>query len=207
MKHKFLGPKVGLFLNGEIPNNIRTNYEKIFITDGAFNYIKNINILPDFIIGDLDSIDKKNNFLIKNSIIINKPNQNITDFEKALKFIINNKFLNIDIWGASGKENDHFLGNLSVALKFNKKLSLIFYDKYHIYFFAKKKNILYGMKNKIISLFPFPYVQGIITKGLKYSLNNQSLKIGKNIGIRNFAINDIIEINYQKGVLIIFIQR
>lgn len=210
MQHKFLGNKIALFLNGEISNSRIIHsccYEKIFVADGAYNYMKNIGIFPDFIIGDMDSIDS--NIIIKNKNIkiIYIEDQNFTDFEKALNFIEKNKFLNVDIWGASGKEQDHFLGHLSIALKYKSKLSLIFHDNYHKYFFADKNNFFYNVKNKKISLFPFPKVNGLTTKGLKYSIYNGSLEIGHKIGIRNIAINDTIQITYSEGILIIFIQK
>lgn len=208
MEHKYLGVKIALFLNGDLPNYIPNiyNYKKIFITDGVYDFfINKIGIHPDLISGDFDSTDR--NTLNINTKIIYTPNQNYTDFEKILDIIYKNNFLNVDIWGASGKEQDHFLGNLFAAAKYRKKLSLIFYDNYHIYFFAEKKNRINGVKNKIISLFPFPKVKGITTKGLKYSLCNESLNINKRIGIRNKAIDNIIDITFSDGTLIIFVEK
>lgn len=210
MNHKYLGVKIALFLNGDLPNYIPNihNYKKIFITDGVYDYfIKKIGINPDLISGDFDSTDKNSLSLNMNTKIIYTPNQNYTDFEKILDIIYKNNFLNVDIWGASGKEQDHFLGNLFAAAKYRKKLSLIFYDNHHIYFFAEKKNHINVVKNKIISLFPFPKVKGITTKGLKYSLYNASLNINKRIGIRNIAIDNIIDITFSYGTLIIFVER
>lgn len=210
MEHRYLGFKIALFLNGDLPTYIPNiyNYKKIFITDGVYDFfIKKIGITPDVISGDFDSTDINSLSLNINTKIIYTPNQNYTDFEKILSLIYKNKFLNVDIWGASGKEQDHFLGNLFTAAKYRKKLSLIFYDNYYIYFFAEKKNRINGVKNKIISLFPFPKVKGITTKGLKYSLLNESLDINRRIGIRNIAINDIIDITFSYGNLIIFVQR
>lgn len=210
MKHKFIGNKIALFLNGELINinsiNFINCYEKIFVTDGAYDYIKKIGLIPDIIIGDLDSINN-NKIIIDDIRTVYIEDQNFTDFEKALKFIIKNKFLNVDVWGASGKEQDHFLGHLSIALKYQNKLSLIFYDNYYKYFFTDKKNRFYNVKNKKISLFPFPIVNGLTTKGLKYPIFNDSLEIGHKIGIRNIAINNTIEITYDDGILIIFIEK
>lgn len=202
--------KVALFLNGKSENSFPkkiSNYKKIFVTDGGYTgFFKKYKIYPDLVIGDFDSINKKLIFSKKINIIY-KSNQNITDFEKALNYIYKNNFFNVDVWGASGKEQDHFLGNLYVALKYKNKLSLIFYDKHQIYFFAKKKNLIHNVKGKKISLFPFPETYGVKTIGLKYPILNDSLKIIKKIGIRNIAINNDIEIIYTKGVLLIFIEN
>lgn len=199
--------KIALFLNGEFYKDSFNIffYKKILAVDGAYNYLIKNNIKPDFIIGDLDSVNKKK--ISKKIDIINIQNQNITDFEKSLQFIFSKKFFNVDVWGASGKSQDHFLGNLYCALKYKNKLSLIFYDKYSIYFFAKKKTIFYCLKGKKISLFPFSNVYDIITKGLKYPLVNENLSIDLRIGIRNFAIDNFVEIIFKKGALLIFIEK
>ncbi|WP_185853357.1 thiamine diphosphokinase [Blattabacterium cuenoti] len=208
MNHRFKGAEVGVFLNGEPPPFLWKKfsfYEKIFAVDGAFYYLNKSGISVDYIIGDFDSILKKNIPLGHNFLAAY--DQKYTDFEKALNIIYQKGFLNINVWGASGKEQDHFLGNLSTALKYKKKLSIIFHDRYHSYFFSDKKTFFYQKKNKKVSLFPFPEVEGLHTHGLKYPINKGFLKIGKNIGIRNESDGEKIEINYKKGELLIFIEK
>ncbi|WP_185851012.1 thiamine diphosphokinase [Blattabacterium cuenoti] len=210
MNHRFLEKEVvALFLNGTPPKiycKKKHYYKKIFSVDGAFHYIKKIGVKVDFFIGDFDSFPKKNLPSFGNNVL-EKKNQNQTDFEKALNIIYKKGFFNINVWGGSGKEQDHFLGNLSTALKYKKKLSIIFHDDYHSYFFSDKKNFFYQKKNKKISLFPFPEVEGIFTRGLKYPISNGLLKIGEHIGIRNEACKNKIEISYQRGELLIFIEK
>ncbi|WP_185851594.1 thiamine diphosphokinase [Blattabacterium cuenoti] len=208
MNHRFIGPEVGLFLNGEPPIPIAKKnffYEKIFAVNGAFSYLKKLSIQVDWTIGDFDSL-KENLEKLDNKFFKNY-DQNYTDFDKALKIIYKKGFFNINVWGASGKEQDHFLGNLSTALKYKKKLSIIFHDNYHSYFFSHKKNSFSHKKNKKISLFPFPKVEGLSTYGVKYPLTNKLLKMGECIGIRNEIIHNKIEINYKKGELLIFLER
>ncbi|QIK16422.1 thiamine diphosphokinase [Blattabacterium sp. DPU] len=210
MNHRFKTPEVGLFLNGEIPpilENKFSFYEKIFAVDGAFYYLNVFGISVDYVIGDFDSILKKD--IPLETHLLKAYNQKYTDFDKALNIIYKQGFFNINVWGASGMEQDHFLGNLSTALKYKSKLSIIFHDKYHYYFFSDKKTSFYQKKNKKVSLFPFPKVEGLYTYGLKYSIKKGLLKIGKNIGIRNEAYNCSrkIEINYEKGELLIFIEK
>ncbi|WP_341661059.1 thiamine diphosphokinase [Blattabacterium cuenoti] len=208
MNHRFDGPEVGLFLNGVKPPFLEGKfsfYEKIFAVDGAFYYLNEFGISVDYIIGDLDSILKKD--IPLKTHLLKIYDQRYTDFDKALNIIYNLGFININVWGASGMEQDHFLGNLSTALKYKKKLSIIFHDQYHFYFFSDKKIYFHQKKNKKVSLFPFPIVEGLSTNGLKYSIKKGLLKIGKTIGIRNETYQQRIEINYKKGELLIFIEK
>ncbi|WP_185862158.1 thiamine diphosphokinase [Blattabacterium cuenoti] len=208
MNHRFKGPEVGLFLNGEnTPIFLKkfSFYKKIFAVDGAFYYLNKLGVSVDYIIGDLDSLLKKD--IPSENNFIYTYDQRYTDFDKALNIIYKKGFLNINVWGGSGKEQDHFLGNISTALKYKKKLSIIFHDEYYYYFLSEKKTFFNHKKNKKVSLFPFPKVEGLQTHGLKYSINNGFLKIGGNIGIRNESNEKRIEIMYKKGELLIFIEK
>lgn len=180
-------------------------YKRIFASDGAYEYVKQTGIRVDVVSGDWDSA--KTIDFPDNIEIIFTPDQNFTDFEKALQIIYKQGFKNVDVWGCSGKEQDHFLGNLSTGLKYSEKLSLRFYDEYHCYFFAEPSTTLKGCKGKRISLYPFPEAREISTKGLKYGLDNETLSISNRIGIRNQAIEDQVKISYKSGSLILFVER
>jgi thiamine pyrophosphokinase len=194
-----------LFLNGQPPKNLFVKpYDIIGCTDGAYHYAKKLPVKLDFVLGDFDSV-KPNE--IENIEVIVKPDQNFTDFEKAVQYLIEKKVNTIEIWGASGKDDDHFLGNISVLYQYYKKIEMIFHTDTQYFFMAKKENKLSVEKNKIISLFPLNHVKKITTSGLEFPLNDENLKMGKRIGIRNKSINNQININFKKGKLIIFIEK
>ncbi len=195
--------KVFLILNGEPPNKIPdlTNYDVVCATDGAYSVFEKHNIIPDFISGDFDSVKRRPEGIE----VIHTPNQDYTDFDKILQILFDRKYVDIDVYGASGEEQDHFLGNLHTALQWKKKLNLTFFDNYGFYFLADNIKVLTESKGKTVSLIPFPKASGIITKGLQYSLNNEELAFGSRIGTRNKAIEDKIEITFKAGNLFVFI--
>ncbi|WP_313376344.1 thiamine diphosphokinase [Chishuiella sp.] len=199
--------KVLLFLNGEVPEIIPNtkDYEMIFCTDGALNYLEKLNIKPNIISGDFDSVNA--NKISDDIEIIATPNQEDTDFAKALDIIIDKGFKNVDVFGASGKQQDHFLGNLNAAYRFKEKLEIVFYDNYSTYFFAKNNTLLEGYFGRTISLLPFPDCKKITTIGLEFALNEEDLNLLSRIGTRNRAIDDKIEIKFKEGNLIIFIMN
>ncbi|WP_313580865.1 thiamine diphosphokinase [Chishuiella sp.] len=197
--------KVLLFLNGEIPDILPNTeiYDMIFCTDGALNYLDKLNIKPNIVSGDFDSINT--NKISDDIEIIATPNQEDTDFAKALDIIIDKGFESVDVFGASGKQQDHFLGNLNAAFRFKNKLKIVFYDNYSTYFFAEKETLLEGYFGRTISLLPFSECKNITTKGLEFSLKNEDLNLLSRIGTRNRAIDDHVEIKFTEGNLIIFI--
>ncbi|WP_298782446.1 thiamine diphosphokinase [uncultured Polaribacter sp.] len=201
MKNK----KVFLLLNGETPKIVPdvSNYDIICATDGAYQYLKENNIAPHFISGDFDSLQE----IPKNIEVISTPNQNFTDFDKILQILFEKGYTKVDVFGASGKEQDHFLGNLHTAIQFKEKIKLTFFDNNSRYFLADKNTKISDCKNKIVSLIPFPKATSIVTSGLKYQLNNEDLVFGKRIGTRNIAIENNVTITFKTGDLFIFINH
>jgi thiamine pyrophosphokinase len=59
----------------------------------------------------------------------------------------------------------------------------------------------------MVSLYPFPFVENITTKGLNWPLSKGNLSITSRIGTRNFAIEDEVSIEYEKGDLLVFIGK
>ncbi len=198
--------RVALFLNGQAPSTIPdlSQFEKVFCTDGAYKYLKELEIVPDVISGDFDSISTSE--IPQGIEVVETPDQNFTDFEKALAIIHSRNYEEVYVYGSSGMEHDHFLGNLSSGLKFKNKLTIVFFDDFSYYFFTEKSIVLDGYYGRTISLYPFPIAKGIKTTGLKYLLNDEDLDITKRIGIRNMAIEDKVEIEYEEGELLLFIK-
>lgn len=124
-----------------------------------------------------------------------------------LQILFDKGFTRIDVFGASGKEQDHFLGNLHTAIQWKGKLNLTFFDNDSRYFLADKNTEVLNCIEKIISLVPFPIANKISTKGLQYALKNENLTFGKRIGTRNMAIENKIEISFETGELFIFINH
>lgn len=203
--------KALLFINGDPPIILPNlnEYNLIACTDGAFHYLKELNFpleKLDFISGDFDSHSGSDENIYQDKFIYT-PDQNKTDFHKALEIILKKGFKTVDVFGGSGGEQDHFLGNLTVAFGFKDQLNIKFYDEFSEYYFIPKKLTVKNLKGKMISLYPFPSVENITTKGLNWSLTNGDLSITSNIGTRNFAVEDEISIEYQKGDLLIFIGK
>lgn len=201
--------KALLFLNGKKPTILPENlgsYSIITCTDGAYSrYVKNLPFTISYISGDLDSVQVST---IPTSIpIIETPDQNKTDFHKALELLLDKGIHNVDVYGGSGRESDHFIGNLSTALFFKNKLRITFYDDYSKFFFSGKSTKINGAKGKTISLIPFFEAKNICTKGLQYPLSNETLIFPQRLGTRNVAVENEVVITYGEGELLIYISR
>jgi thiamine pyrophosphokinase len=200
-----------IFLNGEFPSvKIVNSYLKktdyIIAADGGCNYLKSENILPDIVIGDLDSAKKSSLkfFEKKNIRILKIEDQETTDFEKCLIYCREKKLNLIKVFGAMSMRADHTMNNFSVMKRYCKKLDIkLVTEEFEIFFINKNFNFKYK-KGGIISFLPLPSAKGITTTGLKYSLKNESLEFGRREGTLNNAISDNVSISFKNGSLLLF---
>lgn len=197
--------------NGDLPNlDLLTSYHQksslLLCTDGAANQLANI-ITPDVIIGDLDSLTDEILFP-ENTKIIHEPCQYSSDLEKAFNYLLNDDFKKVYITGVNGGRLDHITANLSILKKYADRLEFEIFDDHSRSFMLTTTKVssveLKTLKGQIISLVPLAKASGIMTKGLEYHLNDESLEIGIREGLSNFAIEDNVEISIKSGCLLIY---
>ncbi|MDQ3020883.1 MAG: thiamine diphosphokinase [Bacteroidota bacterium] len=200
-----------IFLNGTPPGkNIIKKFlkEKCFIiaADGGANYLKKVNVTPDLIIGDLDSINKHTlQYFQKRKVKVSKiKEQDTNDFEKSLMYCKKNKFEDIIVFGAAGLRPDHTLNNYSVLKRYYKSFNIrLISGEFEILFIKKFIKFRYRV-NEIVSLLALPKAAKIHTKGLKYRLSNESLSFGVREGTLNKSISEDISISFESGSLLLF---
>lgn len=204
-------PKHALIIcNGEMPSQkllapLLKKKPFIICADGGANKARAFNILPDFIIGDLDSITQKTRYYFSSVPIVHNSDQNSTDLEKALDHLLVNSFSSATIIGATGDRPDHTMSNFSILMKYHRKLSLQFFDERCTAEIAHKKIRFKAEIGQQISVLPMGRCTGIITQGLKFPLKNETLELGVREGTSNEAVKNIITITMKTGSLLLFI--
>jgi len=197
--------KIILVLNGKLPKKddlyiFLKNYNKIICADGAANKVIQTKLSPNLIMGDLDSI-KKSILKKNNNKIIELTNQNYNDFQKILFWLKNKKYKKIDIIGMDGKRVDHLIGNFNIILKEIANFDLTVFTESGIFYTVNKKRIFKQTKGKYFSIFSLNKTNRITTTGLKYELNDKSLKSFEE-GTLNIANKSNVTIETNKNILI-----
>lgn len=207
-------PKTILFLNGDLPS-VKTikKYCKtgdfVICADGGANGIAKAGIVPNIILGDLDSITAANlNYFRKKGVEIRKiSEQETTDFEKSLRYITEKKLKDLIVFGAVSSRPDHTLNNFSILRRYYRKLNIKLIDTDFDIFYVKNKISFNSEKCKVVSLMAMPEAKGITTKGLKYALKNETLEFGIREGTLNKTSAKVINISFKSGHLLLFIGR
>lgn len=201
-----------LFLNGRVEldfceDYIATNYADLDIicADGSFSKIKKskqLYLKLKKVVGDFDSTTYLDDELFKFD-----NNQATTDFEKCLDYLIRQGSKKVFVFGASGREMDHFISNASIALRYYSKISVEFIDKYSRYFFIPPSFSIANVKGKMFSILPFGYAENVAFSGLKYPFTEHNMALGANLGVRNYATDGVVKISYTSGNLLLFISH
>lgn len=181
----------------------------IIACDGASDFLKSCGVIPDVIIGDLDSAKPETlKYFSKKPVIIKKVfDQNKNDLEKAIIYALSKKFKLINIVGFGGKRLDHTLNNLSILKKFYRKAKIKIYENGFVGEIIGKSAEFECRVGSVVSLIPLPKAVGITTKGLEYPLKNGTLEFGVREGALNEAVESKIRISLTNGHLLVLIKR
>ena len=162
-----------------IGGKIRKN-DYIICADGGYKHAKAMNIRPEVVIGDMDSIGDND----YDGEVINLPiRKDFTDSEVCVKFVLLKDFDEIIMLGFTGTRVDHTIANIMLLKQISesgKKGRII--DEHNEIIYAENDNIIYGKKGDIISIIPIGKdLLGITTNGLDYPLTNENLIFSETI--------------------------
>jgi thiamine pyrophosphokinase len=170
--------------------------------DGGGNLLLDRDVIPDVVIGDLDSFSGVQNAACE---VIRDSDQETNDLEKALRLALSRGATEAVILGATGYRLDHTLKNLSVLLQFNGRFNdIILRDATCDIRILPKSYTMETRPGQAISLFPLSgRAGGIITEGLRYALNDETLENGIRDGSSNEATGYRVNISYSSGDLLL----
>lgn len=209
MKTNEVKKSVLIIANGEPPGDkilmrLVDQSDIIIAADGGSNICFQKNIYPDFIIGDLDSIQQHVLSHFKDCEIIKVEDQNTHDLAKAVDLT---KTLNpqiVRVVAAFGKRLDHSLANLLLIQNLIGKLPLEFHDTYGCLSMITEDCNLTLPAGQIVSMFSFLPVQGLSLSGFRFSLKNVDYPDGFN-GLSNIVDQEEVRIGIDKGSLYLYI--
>ena len=194
---------VSVILNGQMPTdyaiiNQITNSDYIIAVDGSANKLFDLEIIPDVIIGDLDSLQNINN---KNIELVKTPNQNKTDFRKTLEWCIEKNILDISIFGISGESEDHFLGNYYTLSDFGEKISWKAFTDFSVISPCMGNKKFESFKGQKVSLFCMKGSSTVNSENLEYPLQSYHLKPSDD-AVRNLSLEDHFTIESTTTILV-----
>lgn len=193
------------------------DYDIIIAIDGGLKEAESLDIIPDIVVGDFDTIDSgtlnKYAGMKEVEVIRLNPEKDLTDTQSAIERALSLGADYIEIIGGTGTRLDHTIANIhtlqmmlgrcseAVITNENNRIRII-EDKYVI-----KRQEQYG---KYVSFLPLTEkVQGITLEGFKYPLKDYefNIKTTLSLGVSNEIIEDEATVSLKSGRLIMIESR
>jgi len=216
-------PRIVVFANGELPDlesarALLQPSDYLIAADGGANHLMKMGILPEVVIGDLDSVDDDILFELTNAevnIEQYSEDKDETDIELALRYAIEMQPTSILIVGALGGRLDQTIANLSILTDpMLPKIDIRLDDGVEEAFFCRASTAkggqaqVQGRSGDTVSLIPWNGpAEGVATEGLQWPLYGETLFPDKSRGVSNAILGESASIKLEKGLLLIVHRR
>ncbi len=213
-----MGKKACIITGGMLSEQFLADYVKahpgavLVVVDGALETTHRLGILPDYIVGDFDTVDQNLLAFYDNKIIFrHPPEKDQTDTELAIETALQAQCTELDFLGATGSRLDHSLANIFLlqGLLERKLEASIINENNKLYLknrgFTLCKKEAYG---DYISLLPLSEtVEGVTLKGFKYPVQNLTFYREKTLGVSNEITEEKAIVEFTKGIFIVVESR
>lgn len=204
--------QVLVFANGEFaaPPDLSerlASADMLIAADGGAQHCRALDLVPDVIIGDLDSMSAKAraDWEARGVEMISHPaEKDQTDLELALLYAKKAGASSIAVLGALGRRWDHSIANLLLAAhdQFDGIQILILHGEQRM-LVVKGRLRLPAAVGERVSLLPLGgEASGVATRGLKYPLNGETLPFGSSRGVSNVVVSADPEVEVESGTLL-----
>jgi len=187
---------------GEIPV-VKDEY--IIACDAGVGHAIRAGIRPDLLVGDFDTYRET---LPDGIPVLTAPaEKDDTDTMMAVRYALEQGFVQIRICAALGGRLDHSIGNLSAAAYVAERLGCCYvYGAGETAILLHNRSICLKRRNtnEFVSVFAWTEeAKGVSYKGLKYPLTDATLTRTFALGISNEFAEEEAEISVQDGMLMI----
>lgn len=194
----------GTFPQHDIPLEYLKNAERIVCCDGSIQNLILNGMEPDAIVGDMDSLGNDLAYRFADRIFADK-NQDTNDLTKAVSWCSEMGYKNIVIVGATGKREDHTIGNISLLAEYIKCINVIMVTDTGILQPYLKSSEILSFPGQQVSIFSIDPDTEIMSCGLRYPLNRKKIRNWWEATL-NESIGDNFNLEFSNGRVIVYLK-
>jgi thiamine pyrophosphokinase len=194
----------GSFPTHEIPLSYIKDAERIICCDGSAERTLLSGITPDAIVGDMDSLsaDAASKYADR---IYPDSDQETNDLTKAVKWCRSRSYNNIVITGATGKREDHTIGNISLLAEYINNVNVIMVTDTGIFVPLLRETTLPSFRGQQVSVFSIDTDTKVSSQGLKYPLEETRITNWWQATL-NESLGDSFNLRFINGRLIVYLK-
>jgi len=194
----------GSFPAHEIPLGYLRNAGHIICCDGSAKSLVEAGFEPEAVVGDLDSLDSSllNRFSDR---LVRDDDQETNDLTKAVRWCREKGFDEVVVLGATGKREDHTLGNISLLAEYALYIRVSMVTDTGVFIPLRSSMKLDSFPGQQISVFSLDPLTGVTSHGLKYEMERLKLHNWWRATL-NEASGDSFEILFNGGPVIVYLK-
>jgi thiamine pyrophosphokinase len=193
----------GTFPQHEIPLGYLENAKRIVCCDGSTQSLVLAGLKPDAIVGDLDSLSDDLAKMFADRIF-HDTNQDTNDLTKAVSWCSEMGYKEIVIVGATGKREDHTIGNISLLAEYITEMNIIMVTDTGILIPYLKSATISSFPGQQVSIFSIDPETRVTSLGLRYPLSGTKIKNWW-FATLNEALGDTFSLEFS-GRLIVYLK-
>jgi thiamine pyrophosphokinase len=194
----------GKFPDHPIPVGFLLNAKRVICCDGAADSLIDFGLEPFAIVGDCDSVNKRIAEKFNDRLFINT-DQDTNDLTKAANWCSERGYNDIVILGATGKREDHTLGNISLLTEYARNGKIKIVTDSGTFLPVMTSSIIESEKGQQVSIFSINPDTEISASGLKYPLERRKLTNWWNATL-NEAESKSFSLEFKGGPLIVYLK-
>ena len=192
----------GAFPEHDIPLGYLNNAGRIVCCDGGVENLIEAGYTPDAIIGDMDSTGKLFAGRFQD-IIFSDDDQETNDLTKAVSWCSKRGFNSLVILAATGKREDHTIGNISLLAEYIKDVSVKMVTDTGILIPLLKSSIVSSFPGQQVSVFSIDPDTEITSHGLRYPLKSKKINNWW-VATLNESKGDSFSLQFRGGPIIVY---
>ncbi len=177
--------------------------DTILAADAGADILLEIGIRPNYVIGDLDSIQAG----LEQSSVHHDPDQSLTDCDKLLAKSIELGHEKITLSCVEGDQLDHMIATLHSAARHPIHVQVALRTGIGFLLVTGEKIEIQTEPGRRVSLLPLAHCDGVTLKGVEWPLDNDSITPLGQTSIGNKAVLSRICVEILSGVAFLYVER
>jgi thiamine pyrophosphokinase len=176
----------------------------LLAADGGADHLARLGLRPAAVIGDLDSISPETRAWLGEALLIERPDQDRTDLDKALEYAFDD--LGVDrltVLAAVGGRLDHDLGNLGLLARLAMGEKLIFEDAGHRILAVAGEAELVAQPGETWSFWTYDTSVRVTVDGVRWPIEDATIDAGGRPSISNEATADEVRVQASGGAVVV----
>ena len=197
------------FLREHIQNN---SYDIWIVVDGALELTHRLRLLPDYIVGDFDTVDQSLlEFYDSDRILRHPPEKDQTDTELAIETAMEYRCKEIVLLGATGSRLDHSLANIFLLERLLEQgIHAVIQDASNR-LYVKKDSFCIDREQAFgnyFSLLPLTEkVEHVTLTGFKYPVQDMTFYRKYTLGVSNEITGEKAAVEFSEGIFVVVESR